>query len=165
MRGMSKPSPIIRAQTRTPGIGKGGQKVRGTAAQRREFYEKFREHTEEVRDRLLEILRDPDADNGHVIQAAREILNRGWGAAPQVQVLEAVFQHQHVLNTDALRQLPAEDLARLEGTLARLVEVEDAEVIETPNESAEHAPPTAAPEAATAPRRRLRRVPGGDTPS
>jgi hypothetical protein len=141
---MTRQAPIIKAGARVPGIGKGGHSTRGTAAQRREFYEQFRAHTQEVRDRLLEIIRDPDADNGHVIQAAKEILNRGWGAAPQVQVIEEVFRHEVTFNVDKLRQLPSEQLTQLEATLSRLIEVDDAEVIDVrPNESAGHAPESA----------------------
>jgi hypothetical protein len=157
MRGMSN-GPIISSKPRVPNIGKGGHKVRGTAAQRQAFYETFRAHTDEVRERLLDILRDPDADHGHVIQAAKEILNRGWGAVPQTQVIEAVFQHQHSLNVDALRQMPTDQLRQFEVALARLVEVDDAEVIETSNESVDHAPPPEAPET---PRRRVRRLSDG----
>lgn len=161
MRGMNSGS-IISSKARVPNIGKGGHKVRGTAKQRQAFYEQFRQHTDEVLDRLLSILRDDEADHGHVIQAAKEILNRGWGAVPQTQVIEAVFQHQHSFNVDALRQLPQDQLTQLESTLARLVAVEDAEVIETTNESADHAPADHAPAAPAAPRRRARRL--GGTP-
>jgi hypothetical protein len=136
--------PVPREPVGVPVTGKGARHIRGSVAQRRAMYEMFRAHTEEARDRLLEILRDPDADNGHVIQAAKEILNRGWGAAPQIQVIEEVFRHEVSFNVDKLRQLPSEQLTQLEATLARLIEVEDAEVIEhrptTTNESASHAP-------------------------
>jgi len=126
----NRPPPIIQHQARVPHIGKGGHNIRGTATQRREMYEQFRAYTKEVLDRLLEILRDEEADHGHVIQAGKEILNRGWGAVPQTQVIEAVFQHQHNLNMDALREMSSDDLARLENTLARLVTVDEAQIIE-----------------------------------
>jgi hypothetical protein len=125
--------PIIASQARTPGIGKGGHKVRGTAAQRREFYEKARQHTDEIIDRLMAIIRDEEADNGHVIQAAKEMLNRGWGAAPQVSVLEAVFTQEHTINTESLKQMSDDEIRVMEGFLARLVStegIEDAQVIE-----------------------------------
>ena len=125
--------PIISSQVRTPGIGKGGHKVRGTAAQRREFYEKARQHTDEIIDRLMGIIRDDEADNGHVIQAAKEMLNRGWGAAPQVSVLEAVFTQEHTINTENLKQMTNDELKAMEGFLARLVStegVEDAQIID-----------------------------------
>lgn len=125
--------PIISSQARTPGIGKGGHKVRGTAAQRREFYEKARQHTDEIIDRLMGIIRDDEADNGHVIQAAKEMLNRGWGAAPQVSVLEAVFTQEHTINTESLKQMTNDELKIMEGFLARLVStegVEDAQIID-----------------------------------
>ena len=125
--------PIISSQARTPGIGKGGHKVRGTAAQRREFYEKARQHTDEIIERLMGIIRDDEADNGHVIQAAKEMLNRGWGAAPQVSVLEAVFTQEHTINTESLKQMTDDEIRVMEGFLARLVStegIEDAQVIE-----------------------------------
>ena len=125
--------PIISSQVRAPGIGKGGHNVRGTAAQRREFYEKARQHTDEIIDRLMGIIRDDEADNGHVIQAAKEMLNRGWGAAPQVSVLEAVFTQEHTINTENLKQMTNDELKAMEGFLARLVSpegVEDAQVID-----------------------------------
>lgn len=125
------PAPVTsKPPTYPPSSGKRSHDVRGTAAQRREFYESFRAHTDEVRERLLAIIRDPHADNGHVIQAAKEILARGWGGVPQVQVIEAALKHEHVINTDALRQLPSADLKQLEATLARLVQASDVDVIE-----------------------------------
>lgn len=125
--------PIISSQARTPGIGKGGHKVRGTAAQRRELYEKARQHTDEIIERLMGIIRDDEADNGHVIQAAKEMLNRGWGAVPQVSVLEAVFTQEHTINTESLKQMTDDEIRVMEGFLARLVStegIEDAQVIE-----------------------------------
>jgi len=101
-----------------------------TARARREVYEKFRAHTDEVLERLLGILRDDEADHGHVIAAGKEILSRGWGAVAQHHVIEAMFEHKHLVNVDAIRQLPSEELTRLEASLSRLIEVQDAEIIE-----------------------------------
>lgn len=125
--------PIISSQARTPGIGKGGHKVRGTAAQRREFYEKARQHTDEIIERLMGIIRDDEADNGHVIQAAKEMLNRGWGAAPQVSVIEEVFRAEVSINAESLKQMTDAEIKAMEGFLARLVSpegVEDAQIID-----------------------------------
>ena len=119
--------PIIKHQARVPHVGRGGIEVRGSAAQRRAMYEMFRAETLEIRDRLMEIIRDPESDKGHVIQAAKEVLNRGWGAAPQVSVIEQVFQHQHEVNLDSLKQMTKAELAAVEGFLARLVTVQGAE--------------------------------------
>ena len=113
-----------------------------TAAARREVYASFRAHTDEVRERLLAIIRDDKADNGHVIAAAKEILSRGWGAVPQYQVIEAMFQHQGGISPDALRQLPQEQLMQLEAMLARIVTpVEDAQVIDVTPAQAPSFPP------------------------
>lgn len=125
--------PIISSQARTPGIGKGGHKVRGTAAQRREMYETFRAETARVREVLVNILLDEEADNGHRIQAGKEILNRGWGAAPQVNVIEEVFRHEVSFNAENLKQMTDAEIKAMEGFLARLVSpegIEDAQVIE-----------------------------------
>ena len=84
---------------------------------------------------LLGIVRDDDADNGHRIQAGKEILNRGFGQAPSIEIIEAAFRHEHSLNLDALRQLPPKQLAELESVLAKLIQVPDEPVDVTPNES------------------------------
>ena len=119
--------PITKHQAKAPGIGRGGVQIRGSAAQRRDMYEMFRAETVEIRDRLMAIIRDPESDNGHVIMAAKEVLNRGWGAAPQVNVIEQVFQHKHEVNLDNLKQMSRAELAAVEGFLARLITVEGAE--------------------------------------
>lgn len=107
-----------------------------TIRARKEVYEKFRAHTDEVRERLISIIRDPESDNGHAIAAGKEILLRGWGAVPNTTVIEALFTHQHVINVDALRQMPQDQLNQLESTLARLVRTADeAEVVEQSDDS------------------------------
>lgn len=97
---------------------------------RQQAYAEFRQHTDEVRETLLEILRDDTADKGHRISAGKEILARGWGSVPSYQIIEAVFEHKHDFNPDALKQLPQDKLRDLEATLATLIQVEDAEIIE-----------------------------------
>lgn len=97
---------------------------------RRQMYELFRAHTEEMRDVLLGIARDKLAEPAPRVQAAKEILNRGWGQAPNIEIIEAAFKHEHTLNLDALKQLPARQLAELELLLASMVQVKDADVIE-----------------------------------
>ena len=125
------PSPVPTSPpARVPTSGKGGHEVRGSAAQRRAFYESFRAHTDEARERLMGIIRNVESDDGHVIQAAKEVLARGWGGVPQVQVIEAALKVDHGVSRDALRGMPQADLQKLEALLSRLVEVRDAEVIE-----------------------------------
>ena len=97
---------------------------------RQEMYAAFREHTNEVRETFLEILRDDTADKGHRINAGKEILARGWGSVPSYQIIEAVFEHKHTFNPDALKQLPQDKLVDLELMLTSLIQVEDAETIE-----------------------------------
>lgn len=103
-----------------------------TPRARREMYDSFRAHTQEVRETLVAILRDETADKGHRIQAGKEILNRGWGQAPSIEVVEQVFKHEHSFDLEALRNMPAKDLAALERAFSLLIraDVPDAEVIE-----------------------------------
>lgn len=102
---------------------------------RREMYETFRAHMDEVREVLVSILRDEEADAGHRIQAGKEILSRGYGAVPNIEIVEQVFKHEHSLDMDALRNLPKKDLDALEAVLTRFIKVDadaiDAEVIES----------------------------------
>ena len=127
---------------------------------RRELYRKFQEHTDEVLTTFLDILRDDEVNPSDRIAAGKEILNRGWGQAPNVSIVDATLKVEHTVNSDALRQMSAEELASVEGLLTRLLgeggaddDIIDAEVVETSNESTEHAP-----ESAPEPRRRQRRV-------
>lgn len=154
---MSTQPRIPKSQQVVPKEGKGSWGVRGSAAQRREFYEMARKHTVEVIETLIGIVRDDEADNGHRIQAGKELLNRGWGAAPQTHVVEQSMEHKLSLNADAIRQMSDDEIALYQKMITRMVRasVEDAEIIEgeTTNESASHAP--------TGPRRRLRRFPDG----
>ena len=110
------------------------------AKARAKLYESFQAHTDEVREMLIGIVRDDTADNGHRIQAGKEILSRGWGQAPNVEIIEATFKHQHTFNPDALRQMSAQQLAAAEAALTMLMRIPDAEVLDvTPNESSDHA--------------------------
>jgi hypothetical protein len=138
---------IPKAPPIVPKEGKGGWGLRGSKAQRREFYEMARQHTAEVIETLIGIVRDDEADNGHRIQAGKEILNRGWGAAPQTHVVEQSMEHKLTMNVDVLRQMSDEEIALYQRMLTRMLtaNAEDAEIIEaeTPNESASHAPQSA----------------------
>jgi hypothetical protein len=128
--------PTLSAATRYP--SKNGRLIPENA--RKAMYEAFRAHTDEVREVLVSILRDEDADKGHRIAAGKEILSRGYGQAPSVEVIEAVFRHEHAFNADALRQWPQSKLDELQAMLAGLITVQGDTIDATPNESAEHAP-------------------------
>jgi hypothetical protein len=107
---------------------------------RKRMYESFQVLTDDVRSVLYGIVMDEEAADSDRIAAGKEILSRGWGAVPQMQVIEAMFQHQHTFNMDAIRQMPADQLQQLEAALVRVMQVSDAEVIDaTPNESPYHA--------------------------
>lgn len=58
---------------------------------------------------LLAILNDPDATDEERVEAAKEVLRRGWG--------ERSFP---VPGTDALRKLAHDDIDRMETSLASL---------------------------------------------
>jgi hypothetical protein len=142
---MSSNVKIPKGRHSVPSSGKYAQDARGSLAQRRQMYERFRSHTEEALACLLGIIRDEDADNGHRIGAVKELLNRGWGAAPQTHVVEQALEHRLTVDMAFLRQMSDEELALYQKMLTRLATVQaadivDAEVVETSNESASHAP-------------------------
>lgn len=101
-----------------------------TARARREVYEKFRAHTDEVLEMLVGIVRNDEADDTSRIAAGKEILSRGWGAVAQTHIIEALFEHKQIIDVSALRQLPQDQLTQLEASLARLVDVQYADVID-----------------------------------
>lgn len=111
-----------------------------TPRARKRLYEQFQAHTDEVREVLLEILRNPEADDGDRIRAGKEILNRGWGQSPSVSIVDATLKVQDQISPEALNQMSPRELQVLESALAKLIHVPDAEVLEIGNESAEHAP-------------------------
>jgi hypothetical protein len=104
--------------------------VKVTMRAKQAVYAEFRAHTKEVLDRLISIVRDKNASDSDAIAAGKEILSRGWGAVPQHHVIEALMQHEHVINMDAISAMPSDQLRSLEAALARLVEVRDPDVIE-----------------------------------
>jgi hypothetical protein len=123
-------NPVTKARTKRPSSKVSFSQV--PAAARKQLYASFREHTEEVKETLLSILRDEEADNKHRIQAGKEILNRGWGQAASVEIIEAVFKHEHSISLDGLKQLSSAQLTELEAMLSKVVtgDVIDAEVVE-----------------------------------
>jgi len=132
---------ILRSKPRSPGIGKGGHKLRGTAAQRREFYEKARAYTDEVLQTLIEIVRDDAQAASDRIAAGKELLNRGWGAAPQVHLVDQTMEHRLSLDVDALRQMSDADIAAYRRLLTTMMQVRgdvmDAEVVGSASEMAQ----------------------------
>lgn len=83
-----------------------------TKEQRRLAHEKYLEHTQEVLETLLEILRDTKADSGHRLAAAKEINNRAYGQAPShaTMMIEHNKSAQPVFSDEALRALTQEQL-------------------------------------------------------
>ena len=89
----------------------------------KQAHKRFQEHIDRAVNALVAIVDDPDADHGHRIQAAKEILNRAYGQAPSHAVIESfhAHEHRHVINEDALKSMSSEQLEHLESTLATLM--------------------------------------------
>ena len=92
---------------------------------RKEMYEAFRAYTEEAIDTLVEIMRNDQANDSDRISATKEILSRGYGAVPNVDLVEVAFKHEHSLNTDALQQMSTAELESFQVLLTKLVKVGD----------------------------------------
>lgn len=102
-------------------------------AARREVYAAFRAHADEVREMLIGFVRDESLDPQHRIMAGKEILNRGLGTAPNVEIVEKTLKVDLSFSDDKLKQLPTEDLHAAISVIQRLTappDAEDAEVIE-----------------------------------
>lgn len=107
---------------------------------RREVYAQWRSHTQTVMDFLVGVVRDEDKDTGHRIMAGKEILNRGWGQAPNVDVIEATLRVTHELDPAALQQMPQAELDMIMAALGRMMRTpgDGARIIDAtpdPNES------------------------------
>lgn len=102
-------------------------------AARRQVYEAFRAHADEVREMLIGFVRNEDIDPGHRIAAGREILNRGFGTAPSVEIVEKTFKVDLTISDEKLKQLSNDELHATLAVLQRVItdpNAEDAEVIE-----------------------------------
>lgn len=102
-------------------------------AARREVYAMFRAEAEGVLGVLKDIVYNHEMDPGHRIAAGKEILNRGLGTAPNVEIVEKTLKIEHVVNGDAVRQMPDAELRTLMSSLTKLMtgpDAEDAEIIE-----------------------------------
>lgn len=102
-------------------------------AARREVYAAFRAHADEVREMLIGFVRDEDLDPQHRIAAGREILNRGLGTAPSVEIVEKTLKVDLSFSEDRIKQLSNEELRTALDVVGRLVldsDTEDAEVVE-----------------------------------
>lgn len=104
---------------------------------RKQMYEAFRSYTQEAIVTLVGIMRNEDggASPADQIAATKEILSRGYGAIPNVDLVEVAFKHEHTLNVDALKQMTAAELEAFQILLTKMVKVEG-EIID-----AEIAPP------------------------
>ena len=104
-------------------------------AARREMYEAFRQHADEARQTLYGIMTDTEVDPGHRIAAAREILNRGYGTAPSVEIIEKTLKVDLSFSDARIRQMSNDDLRAALAVMEKLVlqpetAAEDAKVID-----------------------------------
>jgi hypothetical protein len=77
-------------------------------------------------------MRDEEKDTGHRIQAGKEILARGWGQVPSVEIIEATLKVSHEVDTTALKQMSQSELDAVSLALAKMIRVpgDDAKVID-----------------------------------
>lgn len=102
-------------------------------AARREVYAAFRQHADEVREMLIGFVRDETLDPQHRIAAGKEILNRGLGTAPNVEIVEKTLKVDLSFSEDKIKQLTNDELRTALDVMGKLVlrpEAEDAEIIE-----------------------------------
>lgn len=102
-------------------------------AARREVYALFRAETEGVLGVLKEIVYDDKADPGHRIAAGKEILNRGWGTAPNVEIVDKTLKLDVHFSDDRIKQMPSDELSRLLDGFKKLLDGpdgQDAEIID-----------------------------------
>lgn len=99
---------------------------------RRVDYARWRAYTDEVRDFLVAVMRDGSKETRDRIRAAEEILRRGWGQAPTVDVIEATLRVTHEVDVTALRRMSQTELDALALAFTKLVQLpgDDARVIE-----------------------------------
>ena len=106
-------------------------------AQRKQLFELARAHTEEALGVLVNIIHDEYADNGHRIQAIKELFNRAEGQAPSHAIIEQRIKTAHAIDLSHIRQLPSDELEALENLIAKVIDRPMLDV--TPNESPDHA--------------------------
>ena len=90
---------------------------------RREMYAKWRTYTDEVMQFLVDVVRDDTKDTGHRIQAGKEILSRGWGQVPNVEIIEATLKVTHEVDASALAQMSQAELDAVSLALAKMIRV------------------------------------------
>lgn len=98
-------------------------------AARREVYAAFRAHANEVLEMLVGFVRDETLDPGHRIMAGKEILNRGLGTAPNVEIVEKTLKVDLTISDERIKQLTNEELAAALAVMQKIT-IDDAEVIE-----------------------------------
>lgn len=129
---------MVRLMARAPKIPK-LQKVQYPTgrtvpeAARREVYAAFRAHADEVREMLIGFVRDADLDPAHRIMAGKEILNRGLGTAPSVEIVEKTLKVDLSFSDDRIKQMSSAELQVAIDVMQKLLidpAADDAEIIE-----------------------------------
>ena len=92
-------------------------------------------YAEEAIDKLVEIMRDQDADRSVQRQAANDLLNRAFGTAPSYQIVEKTItdERQSPVDMGALTQQDTETLVKLSRLLSDFVERESNMIDVTPD--------------------------------
>lgn len=92
-------------------------------------------HAEEAIDKLVEIMRDEDADRAVQRQAANDLLNRAFGTPVSTQIVEKTITDERgsPIDVAALTKQDTDTLVKLSKMLGDFVEREDKTIDVTPD--------------------------------
>ena len=107
-------------------VPKGSRFTKGTtAAARKQAYQLFIDHAQEARDVLVSIMRDPQAGAPNRIAAAKEVVTRAYGQAPQHVEITGEDGGPIEIQTSALEKLSDDQLNQLAAILKPAAESDD----------------------------------------
>jgi hypothetical protein len=94
----------------------------------------FQAYAEEAMLKIVDIMRDEDADHAVRLKAANDLLNRAYGTPVSTQVQHKIIEDERdtPINIAALTGAATRDLEQLAQTLARFIESERATIDVTP---------------------------------
>jgi hypothetical protein len=86
----------------------------------------FQAYAEEAMLKIVDIMRDDDADHAVRLKAANDLLNRAYGTPVSTQVQHKIIEddRESPINPQALTGAATRDLEQLAQTLARFIESE-----------------------------------------